>query len=184
MALPVSVETLTGSPFPSARSRPLLRRYPNQTRDFEENAPWLAHTPSLRHMFERCRWRVDQSDYAERELPPMQIEYEVLGHGFLPAATHFFKVLLAVSPKEAARKERLAVSPSGSHKQSQAKMDYWPYSTPPPAVLGAFVLPNKVIYEDVRISRFGVPLSFVELVSGIDLGVSQLKTPSKLGVSD
>ncbi|CDJ37732.1 hypothetical protein ETH_00027085 [Eimeria tenella] len=110
----------------------------------------------------------------------MNIEFEVLGHSLAPVPTHFFKVVLGVNPRDLEENKRNDMPPSIGHVPVASKKAAWPQGTPPPSVFGAFVVPNKAMHHNLRAESFRVPLSFIELVTGIDFGVSHPRTRSQL----
>lgn len=181
VGLPISVEALTGSSYPVSLGRRFLRASsPERKPPPQARFSWLAHESPLRSMFERCRWRLSHSANEPQNLPPMNIEFEVLGHSLAPVPTHFFKVVLGVNPRDLEENKRNDMPPSIGHVPVASKKAAWPQGTPPPSVFGAFVVPNKAMHHNLRAESFRVPLSFIELVTGIDFGVSHPRTRSQL----
>ncbi|CDJ67964.1 hypothetical protein ENH_00045630 [Eimeria necatrix] len=101
----------------------------------------------------------------------MNIEFDVLGYNLTPVPTHFFKVFLGVNPRDLEENKQNDMPPNIGQAPVDSKKAAWPKGTPPPSVFGAFVVPNKAMYHRMRAERFRVPLSFIELVTGIDFGV-------------
>lgn len=109
----------------------------------------------------------------------MSIEYDVIGYSLVPVPTHLFKVVLGVNARNFAKEQVRDSSLRGAGAPLKSQVLSWPESRPPPAIFGAFVMPNKAMPDDQHAERFRVPLSFIELTTGIDFGVSNLRNPSR-----
>ena len=186
-SIPIPVEALNGLPIPlSLTTRQLRRRTKVRSETQAEEAPepplepWLGRVPHLREGFAVCEWRIGLEDATSEAPPVMHASVLTIGYHLIQVPTHFFKVIVAVNNKckrsnkthkqgAYPKEEGLSFAEKAAHKRKEAN----PQSVCllPPILVGGFTIPNKGMDRDVTLDGTRVPLSLIEIATGLDFGV-------------
>ncbi|CDI76263.1 DNA/RNA non-specific endonuclease domain-containing protein, putative [Eimeria acervulina] len=167
IGLPVSVEAILGSPFPNPLGRRFMKAFPREDKGYNNKRVerWMLRSPPLLEALDACTWRISVKEPEMSPLPPpLHIQYSLFGWQMMPVPTHFFKVIVAVSPK---------IAPTGGNfPRPTTKMGYlYTMDAAPTAAVGSFLLPNKALSSAVQSIDLRVPLTVVEFITGLDFTV-------------
>ncbi|WRT68415.1 uncharacterized protein IL334_005391 [Kwoniella shivajii] len=101
-----------------------------------------------------------------------RVEYEVIGTPpSISVPTHFAKVILASRP-DFSYPQKVSTSSNPAHPSTSP-------NTTKELALGAFVLPNKEIPDNVDLRSFIVPVEHVEKAAGLQLFNDEVKVKSR-----